>query len=405
MKGDLGMVTDWSGDPADPAVLLRYIEGRSPAGEREAVEAWLAADPARGAELARLERAWRLAAELPRLEVDVDALWERLRRGLDAQAAAPLEAAARVAARDPGFLAARRRWRPVRAAARAGLLAATIVLALLSFDDVKSRLETALQPPPQEYASAPGQVTRLTLADGSKVVLSGGSRLVVPGNYGRRAREIQLEGGAYFEVVHDPSKVFRVRTARAVVEDRGTRFTVLAYAQDPDEQVAVVEGVVAVAGSDSADAVVLNPHDVATISAAGVVSALRGVAVDKYFSWIDGTVQFEQEYVADAARVIERHFGVRIEIGDSALARRRFTGAVRAGTLFDDLRGLALLLDAEYERRGRVVTLSSKPALRAGAGGGAQRSRPRKRQAVRRARRRGSAEQSDPLTHTLRTEV
>lgn len=396
MKGDATMLTDEARDPADPAVLLRYIEGRSPADEREAVEGWLAADPARRAELARLERAWRLAAELPRLEFDVDAHWERIRRELDAPAAASGRAAA----------AARRRWRPVRIAVRVGLLAASVAFALLYFDDVKSKLEAALEPPMQTYTTEPGQVMRMVLSDGSRVVLSGGSTLAVPGNYGRRAREVQLEGGAYFEVIHDPSNVFRVRTARMVVEDLGTRFTVMAYAHDADAQVAVAEGVVAVAGSDSAEAVVLNPRDVATVSAAGVVSAMRGVAVDRYFSWIDGTIQFDQDYVADAARVIERHFGVRIQIADSALARRRFTGAVRVATLYDDLRGLALLLDAEYERTGRVVTLSSKSVPRNGAGGGARRSRPRGRQAPRRPRRRGSAERpADPLTRTLRTEV
>ena len=406
MKDDTAMMTDGAGDPADPAVLLRYIEGRSLAGEREAVEGWLAADAARRAELARLERAWRLAAELPRFEFDVDANWERLRRELDVPAAAPSEPPAPVAVGGRASAAARQRWRPARIAVRVGLLAATVAFALLYFDDVKSKLEAALEPPMKTYTTEPGQVGRLTLSDGSKVVLSGGSTLGVPGNYGRRAREVQLEGGAYFEVVHDPSNVFRVRTPRMVVEDRGTRFTVLAYAHEPDAQVAVAEGVVAVAASDTAEAVVLNPQDVATVSAAGVVNAMRGVAVDKYFSWIDGTVQFDQDYVADAARVIERHFGVRIQIADSALARRRFTGAVRAASLYDDLRGLALLLDAEYERSGRVVTLSLKSAARTGTGGGAQRSRPRGRQAPRRTKpREGARHPADPLTRILRTEV
>jgi len=395
MERDLTMSTDGSGDPTDPAMLLRYIEGRSPAGEREVVEAWLAADPARRAELARLERAWQLAAELPRLEIDVDAHWERIRRELEVPVEAPLGPSAPVPMSGRGSAEARKRWRPVRIAVRVGLLAAALAFALVSFDEVKSKLEAALEPPAQTYTTEPGQTGRMTLRDGSTVVLSGGSRLVVPGSYGRRAREVYLEGGAYFEVVHHPAKTFRVRTARMVVEDLGTRFTVLAYAHDAADQVAVVEGAVAVAASDSAEAVVLNPRDVATVSAAGVVSARRGVSVDKYFSWIDGTVQFDQDYVADAARMIERHFGVRVQIADSALARRRFTGAVRAATLYDDLRGLALLLDAEYERTGRVVTLSSKSAPRSGAAG-APRRRPRGRQAPRQATGR-RVERPDPI--------
>src|SRR5690606_1951975 len=248
---------------------------------------------------------------------------------------------------------------------RAGRLIAPVALAaaigsiLLYFDEVKTRVEAVLEPPMQTYTTRPGEIARLVLADGSQVGLSGASTLDVLPGYGRRGRELRLDGGAYFEVARDPSNAFRVHTARMTVEDRGTRFAVMAYSHDPDERVAVVEGAVAVA-SRSADAVLLGARDVASVSSDGRVSATRDVAVARCLSWIDGTLQFDQDDLAAAARAIERRFGIEVQVADSALARRRFTGAVRAATLYDDLRGLALLLDASYERTGRVVTLRSR---------------------------------------------
>jgi len=151
-----------------------------------------------------------------------------------------------------------------------------------------------------------------------------------------------------------------VHTSRLVAEDLGTRFTVTAYASDSSSLVAVSEGVVGVAGTGRTQGVRLNPNDVARVSAAGVVSTSRDVAIDRYMSWVGGTVQFDQDLVSEAAKVLGRRFDVEIRIADSALARRRFTGSVRAATLYEDLRGLALLLDATYESEGRIVTLSSR---------------------------------------------
>ena len=85
----------------------------------------------------------------------------------------------------------------------------------------------------------------------------------------------------------------------------------------------------------------------------------RDAAVDPYFAWTQGTARFEQVQLGEAARVIHRRFGVELRIRDEALAARRFTGTVRAGTLYADLRAVALLLDADYEREGNTVTLRS----------------------------------------------
>ncbi|HEX7089514.1 MAG TPA: FecR family protein [Longimicrobiales bacterium] len=355
-------------------MLLRYIEGRAADVECEAVRHWCAASAANRASLARLERAWALVGELPQVGFDPDALWDRIRRRLDG----PAPAASAVPAPDPGAAPVERAPAPPGRTRRSGArawrrragrllgpvaLAAAIGFVLLYFDEAKTRVEAVLEPPMQTYTTRPGEIARLVLADGSKVVLDGASTLSLLPGYGRRARELRLDGGAYFEVAHDPSNAFRVHTARMTVEDRGTRFAVIAYSHDLDEQVAVVEGAVAVA-SRSAGAVILGAHDVASVSSDGRVRATRDIAVDRYLSWIDGTLQFDQDEVAAAARAIQRRFGIEVHVADSALARRRFTGAVRGATLYDDLRGLALLLDASYERKGRVVTLRSRRAPR-----------------------------------------
>jgi ferric-dicitrate binding protein FerR (iron transport regulator) len=367
-------MTEQPEDPMDSALLLRYLDGGASASERQAVEDWRDLASTHREELEGLERAWNVSALLPAPDFDLDALWQRIRRQLDGLELAPAGAlgAASVlegdrwtpVAGDRKVVALRPKggWRHVRIAVGGVLAAAAVVLAVLGIRALQPVVENALEGPMRTYAAVPGEVANIVLADGSKVVLSGASTLNVPPDFGEDTRDVYLDGEAYFDVAHDASRAFRVHTGRMTVEQRGTRFTVIGFADDPRNVVAVAEGVVEVTGKDSAAGVILNPDDVAEVSPSGIVSAKRNVSIEKYFSWVDGLVRFDQETVAEAALIIQRRFGINLYIADSTLARRRFTGTLRASSLYRDLRGLALLLDAKYERRGRDVVFSSQQA-------------------------------------------
>lgn len=345
-------------EPLDSDVLLRFVNGESPVDERASVERWLAADVRHRAELDRLDRAWRLAARQEQPDFDTKALWERIRLGLGNVPAVRVSrpTPARISA---PFLPPSTRSRWARAASAVGAIAAVGLMAVLL-----QKGEPAPEPVPapamRVYTTRPGERAELRLTDGTRAVLNGASTLRIPPAFGTGSRDVYLDGEAYFEVTHDSTNMFRVHTSRMVAEDLGTRFIVTAYASDSTSQVAVAEGVVGVVGKDSAEGVLLNLNDVAHVSSNGVVSATRNVAIDRHLSWLGGVVHFDQDPVSDAARVLGRRFGVEIRVADAALAKRRFTGSVRAATLYEDLRGLALLLDAKYERKGRIVTLSSR---------------------------------------------
>src|SRR5207247_8646090 len=117
-----------------------------------------------------------------------------------------------------------RRWRtatvwPARIAAAVALLVAGAAL--------WSRRSPPA--PPREYATAPGQRAALTLPDGSRVLLSVGTRLLVPRDSGVVGRSVQLGGDAYFVVRHDPGRPFLVRTAHGTTGDLGTEVVVSAF--------------------------------------------------------------------------------------------------------------------------------------------------------------------------------
>ncbi|QHL90470.1 hypothetical protein GVO57_06010 [Sphingomonas changnyeongensis] len=78
----------------------------------------------------------------------------------------------------------------------------------------------------------------MTLADGSRVDLNGGTRIALDRGNPRFAR---LERGeALFTIVHDEARPFEVHAGDAVLRDLGTVFDVV---REPDRlRVAVAEG-------------------------------------------------------------------------------------------------------------------------------------------------------------------
>src|SRR5690606_39397339 len=82
---------------------------------------------------------------------------------------------------------------------------------------------------------------------GIRVRLNAATRLTYLETRGR-VEDASLEGEAFFQVEHDPSRPFRVHTAAGVISDLGTEFNVRARNDRVD--VVVTEGVVALEGED-----------------------------------------------------------------------------------------------------------------------------------------------------------
>jgi ferric-dicitrate binding protein FerR (iron transport regulator) len=75
----------------------------------------------------------------------------------------------------------------------------------------------------------PGARSRLTLPDGTAVVLNADSRLTYNEDFSGDSREIQLSGEAYFDVAKDPHHPFLIHTKTIDIKVLGTAFNVRSY--------------------------------------------------------------------------------------------------------------------------------------------------------------------------------
>src|SRR5437762_10562191 len=223
------------------AMLIRYFSGQLTESERIAFEAWIAEDPAREEEVQRLRDLWGASAAVsdqPDTEAALAQLKERLqvRPPLAAQThhrASPLST----------------EWRGGQGVRTAWGVAAAVALLVgggAVWFTMRSRIPASDQRAPMwTYATARAQRATLTLPDSSKVTLNTETRLEIPASFGRRTRDVYLDGEAYFEVAHDHKRPFRVHAGSAVTEVLGTKFGVRAREGESAVQVAVAEGRVA----------------------------------------------------------------------------------------------------------------------------------------------------------------
>lgn len=348
--------------PIESAALLRFITGASPSEEHLAILEWIDADSANRAEVELLTRAWE-KAKRPRDDTwPTAALWGRIEKQIQETENSPSGAAAvsrsRSADRPLVLMPATPRslWRSTpHWVAAAAVLTVGVGLATQAGILPGSQRAGADE---RTYTTQPGERADLVLADGSKVILSGASTLRVPESFGKSARELYLDGQAFFDVTHDATRTLRVHTRRSVAEDLGTSFIVTAYSSDSTEQIAVTKGTVAVRGSG--ERIVLHANDIGSVSATGAVSAQRNAGAERYLGWMSGDSYFDDVVLGDAATALMRQYGVKLWIADPKLAERRFSGPISAKSLHADLSALALLLDVRYERQGNTVILSPR---------------------------------------------
>lgn len=97
-----------------------------------------------------------------------------------------------------------------------------------------------------------GQRKKITLTDGSEIILEPSSKICYPSKFNGNIREIELaEGGAFFTIAHDEKHPFHVQLASDLaVKVLGTSFRIKAYQASQNVEVLVATGKVAVQRGD-----------------------------------------------------------------------------------------------------------------------------------------------------------
>ncbi|WP_374944368.1 FecR domain-containing protein [Sphingomonas sp.] len=261
--------------------------------EWDAHIAWLEADPLH-------------AAALDRAEVRM----EDATAGLGSARVMPIEAAndnpAVPATRGRGVLGA------------AAALAAAVVGAVLVTPGEQSE-------PPQRIVAQTqaGEHRTITLADGTTVALNGDTAISLTRG---DARQVTVDRGeAFFTVVHDAARPFRVAVGDAVIQDVGTAFNVVSA--QGDVEIAVRDGAV----DYDADRTPVRVAAGKRLRVGDGLAVTMPVDRSAVGGWRSGRLTYRDTAMTQVARDVARSIGEPVAVSPE-VRMRRFTGVIAVNT-------------------------------------------------------------------------
>lgn len=215
------------------------------------------------------------------------------------------------------------------------LLISVICLAVLRFNNQDKRQYASICTPN-------GSVVRYELPDNSVVWLNSGTTLRHPVAFGRKSREVELSGEAFFEVEANPERPFYVNTSNGVsVKVYGTRFNVSAYDDAPAILTTLESGHVDVISASGS--IALRPGEQASyVKESGRLSK-KSVNTSEHLAWKDGKMIFRNAGLGEIFEAVGKKFGVAFKI-NGKLPQETFRATFRHESLeqiLDTLAGMA----------------------------------------------------------------
>lgn len=171
-----------------------------------------------------------------------------------------------------------------------------------------------------------GQSVQVFLPDSSEVWLNSRSKLTYSNNFGLDVREVVLEGEGYFTVRADEEHPFVVKTKMMDIIATGTQFNISAYDNDTWTSTTLIKGVVRLYSEQNNVSHQLKAGQMAVYNSETNKTLLKMSDSDSGVSWIKGEFRFQDMYMEDIAKRLERKYDVSFVFRDSQMKKRRFTG-------------------------------------------------------------------------------
>ena len=185
------------------------------------------------------------------------------------------------------------------------------------------------------YETPVGGQSRITLADGSTVILNTNSLVDI--SFSDKCRDVHLRRGeAYFDVVHDKARPFTVYADNYVVRDIGTAFDVH-LSKAGLVEVGVTKGSVEVApaGSGQASApakslgVIVAGQNIVLGEKIERAKVVASPDLGRKLAWRQGQLIYTGQPLSEVLADVSRYSDIKIELADPALGNLPVGGAFR----------------------------------------------------------------------------
>ncbi len=241
------------------------------------------------------------------------------------------------------------------------------------------RPETGI--PWHEVKVQAGRRLKVTLPDGSVIVLNSNSRLQYPARFTQGLREVRLSGEAYFNVTANANTPFVIHTAEVDVKVLGTVFNLRAYPEDRVTETSLISGAVEVTMlRHGGKKVMLRPMQkvlvpkdavVAAQAPATTVRTIRkpAISLEKVMvvsgenqpeetAWLEDRLVFRDERFDELALRIARKHGIRIVFQKEAAKQLVFSGTFQGENIEEMLKIMQQVHQFEYTISSQTIVIN-----------------------------------------------
>lgn len=176
-----------------------------------------------------------------------------------------------------------------------------------------------------DAVTAPGQMKRLQLVDGSSLILDGNSALDIELDGAHRGLTLR-RGRLWIDVMQDAQRPFTITAGEASIRVIGTHFSVMHSADSIT--VTVAEGQVAVKDRQGHQAMLTSGKQVTLLK--GELGSVSAVALPLALGWKEGRVVFDEARIGEIIAQLERMLPGRLLLDTHDFPDVRLSGSFPA---------------------------------------------------------------------------
>ncbi|WP_297088334.1 FecR domain-containing protein [uncultured Draconibacterium sp.] len=173
-----------------------------------------------------------------------------------------------------------------------------------------------------------GVRSKLVLPDGSRVALNSGSSVKYQIPFEEKNRKIFLEGEAFFDIKNNEKSNFIVETQNIRIDVLGTKFNVKSYPEEESIKVSLEEGSINLSRfseQNESDKMELKPGQLYKFNKKTGMGKIELSVVENLSAWRNNILEFDETPIGELAQILERWYGVDIEIESKEIEKYKFT--------------------------------------------------------------------------------
>lgn len=170
-----------------------------------------------------------------------------------------------------------------------------------------------------------GQRAELILPDSTRVWLNAHSKLIYPVSFGKGNRQVELNGEAYFDVVHNEKQPFIVKTRQMDIQVLGTEFNVTSYSSD--FEVSLLRGCIELSSPSLSSTYKVKEKEHVKLKDNKLI--VNNITDYDYFRWKEGLICFNNESVATIIEKLKLYYDIDIETHNKKFLNSRYSGKFR----------------------------------------------------------------------------